>query len=53
MNELHGTYGHLDMVVVDDGDLLKGEQWSWEKLGRRRKRKEKQSKEEKERIVHG
>ena len=28
MNRLDGTYGHLVMVVVEDGDLLKGEQWS-------------------------
>ena len=27
-NELHETYGHLAMVVVEDGDLLKGKQWS-------------------------
>ena len=27
MNGLHGAYGHLAMVVVEDGDLLKGEQW--------------------------
>ena len=29
MNGLHGTNGHLAMVVVEDGDLLKGEQWGY------------------------